>query len=90
MVRPYVAAEAGVETLLRAGGDLEIGHFGDQSVMLRDEVTGQRYRAVAGTMTNGVSVTLGGDLAKVFSSAYLPDGAAVLDDTRTRLRAGLQ
>lgn len=90
-LRPYVAAEAGVETWVRAGGDLVIGHFGDQSVMLRDEVTGQRYRAVAGTLTEGMSFTLGGDLARVFSSAYLPDGgAAVLGDTRSRLRAGMQ
>ena len=90
-LRPYLAAEAGVETLVRAGGDLVIGHFGDRSVMLRDEVTGQRYRAVAGTLTNGMSVTLGGDLARVFASDYLPDGGlALLADTRTRLRAGVQ
>lgn len=90
-LRPYVAAEAGVETLVRAGGDLVIGHFGDQSVMLRDEVTGQRYRAVAGTLTEGMSFTLGGDMARVFSSAYLPDSSgAVLGDTRTRVRAGVQ
>ncbi len=88
---PFLAAQAGVETLVRAGGDLVIGHFGEQAVMLRDGVTGQRYRAVAGNLDSGLSFTIGGDVARVFSSVYLPDGgAAVASDSRTRLRAGVQ
>lgn len=88
--RPFLAAQAGVETWVRAGGDLIIGHFGVQSLMLRDEVTGQRYRAVTGPVQPGFSLTLGGDVARVFSSAYLPDGqSAVATDSRTRLRAGI-
>lgn len=90
-MRPFVAAQAGVETYVRAGGDLVIGSFGKGSLMLRDETTGQRYRGVDGAHIPAMSFTLGGDVAKVFDSAYLPDGgAAVAEDTRTRIRAGLQ
>lgn len=88
--RPFVAGQAGVETLVRLGGDLAIGHFGQRSVMLRDDVTGQRYRAVAAALEPGLSLTLGGDVARVFASAYLPaDGAVVASNSRTRLRAGV-
>ncbi len=89
-VRPFVAAAAGVETLVRAGGDLVIGSFGNGALMLRDDTTGQRYRAVPGERTPALSFTLGGDVAHVFGSALLPDGGtAVTRDTRGRLRAGV-
>ncbi len=90
-MRPFLAAQAGVETYVRAGGDLVVGGFGKGSLMLRDDVTGQRYRAVNGELTPAMSFTLGGDIAKVFGSAYLPaGGVAVASDTRTRIRAGVQ
>ena len=90
-MRPFMAAQAGVETYVRAGGDLVIGSFGKGSLMLRDEVTGQRYRAVDGAHIPAMSFTLGGDVARVFDSAYLPEGgAAVMTDTRARIRAGVQ
>ena len=90
-IRPFVAAQAGVETYVRAGGDLVIGSFGKGALMLRDDVTGQRYRAVNGDHIPAMSFTLGGDVAKVFDSAYLPSGGAVVaSDTRTRIRAGVQ
>lgn len=88
--RPFVEARAGVETLLRIGGDITIGDLGRDDLMLRDVTTGQRYRAVEGDRDNGISLTMGGDLAQVFDSALLPDGgAATLSDQRYRLRAGL-
>ncbi len=87
--RPFIEARAGDETLVRAGGDLVIGTLGKQDLMLRDVGTGQRFRAVAGGQQPGVSVVLGGDIARVFDSNYLPDGGAVTaSDTRHRLRAG--
>ncbi len=90
-LRPFMAAQAGVETYVRAGGDLVIGSFGKGALMLRDGTTGQRYRAVNGDHIPAMSFTLGGDVAKVFDSAYLPSGgAAVASDTRTRIRAGVQ
>jgi Uncharacterized protein conserved in bacteria (DUF2219) len=89
-LRPFVSAQAGVETMVRAGGDLVIGSFGDGALMLRDDTTGQRYRGVQGDAVPGVSFTLGGDVAHVFDSALLPSGgAAVASETRGRMRAGL-
>jgi hypothetical protein len=90
-LRPFASASAGLETLARVGGDLTIGHFGEGSVMLRDETTGQRYRAVAGDQVTGYSLVMGGDVAHVFDSALLPaGGAAVMNGTRERLRLGMQ
>ncbi len=89
-LRPFVEAQAGVETYLRVGGDLVIGGFGSDSLMLRDQVTGQRYTGVRGEAGQGFSFTLGGDVARVFDSAYLPDGGAVTSsDSRARIRAGV-
>ncbi|MCU0801399.1 MAG: lipid A deacylase LpxR family protein [Rhodobacteraceae bacterium] len=89
-LRPFVEARAGDETLIRAGGDIVIGRAWENALMLRDTVTGQRYAGIDGG-TPGLSVTLGADVAHVFSSRYLPaGGAAVLSDNRTRLRAGVE
>ena len=89
--RPFVEARAGDESLLRIGGDLVVGRFGQRDLMLRDVATGQRYRAVSGAVQPGVSLVMGGDVARVFDSVYLPDGEAVTaSETRHRLRAGLQ
>lgn len=89
-IRPYAEARAGVETLLRVGGDITIGALGRDDLMLRDETTGQRYRAVEGAREQGLSLTMGGDVARVFDSALLADtGAAGLREDRYRLRAGL-
>jgi hypothetical protein len=89
-LRPFVAAQAGSETLVRAGGDLMIGSFGIGALMLREEGTGQRFRGVAGDQTPGATFTLGGDVAHVFDSAYLPEGGpAVASETRSRFRAGM-
>jgi hypothetical protein len=90
-LRPFAGAEAGVESLLRFGGDLVIGKFGQGGLMLRDQVTGQRYSGINGDRVPGLSLVMGGDVSRVFSSIYLPsDEAAVLSDVRSRLRAGVQ
>lgn len=89
-LRPFAELRAGVETLVRVGGDLTIGPMGADDLLLRDPVTGQRYRAVEGSRDDGFSLTLGADVAQVFNSALLPEGgAATLADSRHRLRAGL-
>lgn len=88
--RPFLEAQAGVETLVRAGGDLSFGRFGQGGLMLRDTTTGQRIDGIRGDLRTGLTATLGGDVAHVLDSALLPDsGAARLRDTRARLRAGL-
>lgn len=88
--RPFVESQLGVENLLRGGLDIMIGQLGRDDLMLRDQTTGQRYSAVQGPDRGGLSVNIGGDVARVFSSAYLPSGgAAQMSPIRYRLRAGL-
>ena len=89
LVRPFVEARAGVEDLVRVGGDVLIGPVGDEALMLRDVATGQLYRG-GGQGDPGVSYLIGGDIAAVAGSAYLPeDGGYVVSDTRSRARAGV-
>lgn len=89
-LRPFGEVRAGDEVLVRFGGDLVVGGMTDGALMLRDGVTGQRYRAVRGTGADGLSFVLGGDLAAVASSVYLPSGGAVdLAKSRSRARAGV-
>lgn len=89
-LRPFVEAQAGVENLLRGGVDFTLGKLGRDDLLLRDQTTGQRYSAAQGADGRGLSVTLGGDMARVISSVYLPSGGDVVaTDLRTRLRAGL-
>lgn len=90
-VRPFVEAQAGIETFLRAGADLTFGGFGEGSLLIREYMTGQRYRAIKGDLIPGTSFTLGADIAHVFDSALLPEGGeAELSSTRARARAGIQ
>lgn len=88
--RPFVQVQAGAETLVRMGADLTFGGFGRGDLMLRDGATGLRYRAVEGDRKGGISFVLGGDVARVFDSVYLPDdGGVTLNPDRLRLRAGM-
>lgn len=90
VLRPFAELQAGVETYARVGADLAIGQQWLGSLLVRDSSTGQRYVTIRGNRTPGVSFSLGGDIAHVFDSAYLPsDSAATLDETRPRLRAGV-
>lgn len=88
-MRPFVEARAGDENLVRAGVDFTIGRFGRGELVSRDWVTGHRYRAGA-RQEKGLSFVVGADIAKVFSSIYLPEDRGYrLTDTRRRVRAGL-
>lgn len=90
-VRPFVEARAGVETLVRAGVDFEIGRMTRGDLMVRDGITGQRYRTMGlGSGSGGVSFVVGFDTAVVSESAYLPSSQGlVLTDRRDRVRAGM-
>jgi hypothetical protein len=89
-LRPFVEAQAGLETFVRLGGDLVIGKLGQDDLMLRDPGTGQRYRAVEGERNQNLSFVIGGDVAQMFDSKLLPSGeTATLSDSRSRLRAGV-
>jgi hypothetical protein len=90
-MRPFIEVQAGAESLVRVGGDLTFGHYATEALMLRDNSTGQRYRAAAGDRVEGLSVLLGGDIAKVYESEYFVATDAITPtDTRRRLRAGMQ
>lgn len=88
-LRPFIEARAGVETLVRAGMDFEIGTLSSNDVMIRDGITGQRYRTILGGQ-GGLSFIVGLDTALVSESAYLPTGRGyTLTDRRDRARAGV-
>lgn len=88
-LRPFLEGRAGIETLVRAGIDLTIGDVGRGGLLTRDPITGQRYRTVAGDFT-GFAFVMGGDIASVADSVYLPASSGVeVRDLRSRLRAGL-
>jgi hypothetical protein len=89
-LRPFVEAQIGAESLMRVGGDLVIGSLGQGAIMARDMVSGQRYRIVEADHNLGYSLVMGGDVARVADSVFLPvGGAAVMSSQRSRLRAGV-
>ena len=88
-LRPFAEARAGDETLVRIGADFNFGTIGQGELLVRESVTGQRYRAVYDSQ-RGFSFTLGGDVAYVADSVYLPENRGYqLTSRRDRLRAGL-
>lgn len=88
-LRPFVEARTGVETLARAGFDLSIGAVGQKELLVRDPVSGHRYRVINETW-RGFSYVFGADVAYVADSALLPEENDLLhEDIRTRARAGV-
>jgi hypothetical protein len=89
-LRPFVEARAGDETYLRAGVDLTYGQLAQGGLLVRETVTGQRYRTIQGEAT-GLTLTAGADIAYVTDSIYLPDSSGYdLEDSRHRARLGLR
>ncbi|WP_299561793.1 lipid A-modifier LpxR family protein [uncultured Sulfitobacter sp.] len=89
-LRPFLEGRAGAETLLRAGLDLTIGRIGQEELLVRENVTGQRYRVVQDEGIRGFSFVVGGDIAHVADSIYLPEERGyTLTPNRDRLRAGV-
>lgn len=87
-LRPFVELRAGVEDIARIGLDFRLGAVGQDELLIRDPVSGHRYRAV--TMPqNGYAFVLGADLAHVRDSLYLPAPRYQPTRTRGRVRAGL-
>lgn len=86
MIRPFVAAETGAETLARVGADVFIGPVGQGELLLRDPVTGQLMRGIEDGGP-GVALVAGADLAQVSDSNLLPEDQAT--ETRARARAGV-
>ncbi len=89
-LRPFLEGRAGAETMLRAGFDLTFGMVGQGELLVREGVTGQRYRVVQNGNVTGFSFLLGADIAHVADSIYLPEEDGYnLTDTRDRVRAGV-
>jgi hypothetical protein len=88
--RPFIEAQAGVTTFVRVGGDLLIGSAYSKGVWVRDAGTGQLYQSLGGAGRSGMAFTLGADIARVFSSVYLPSsGGYQFTPARVRARAGI-
>ncbi len=88
-LRPFVEARAGVETLARVGFDWTFGELGQSELLIRDPITGHRYRGVTSDWS-GFSFVVGADVAYVEDSEFFPeDRGPVLDNSRERLRAGV-
>ncbi|MFT6452728.1 MAG: hypothetical protein ACJA06_002231 [Halocynthiibacter sp.] len=89
-LRPFVEMKAGPEVLARVGGDLIVGGAVQGQLMLRDATTGQLYQGTRKDPNRGFSFVLGGDVAHVAQSKWLPKSTGLkLTDMRTRLRTGV-
>ncbi|OWU76347.1 lipid A-modifier LpxR family protein [Phaeobacter sp. 22II1-1F12B] len=87
-LRPFAEVRAGDETLVRIGADLTFGGGGGE-LLVRESVTGQRYRVLFNEEPRW-NFIIGGDVAYVEDSVYLPDNIGVdLKNNRYRLRAGV-
>lgn len=88
-LRPFIEMQAGVETFVRIGADLHFGKAGQADLFSRDVVTGHRV-PITQTGPLGLSIAVGGDVAHVEHSAYLPAyGGYDVSAPRWRARAGL-
>lgn len=90
-LRPFVEAQAGVETYARAGLDIFFGQGISGSLVTRDVVTGHIMTAVSMKGLAGMTPTIGADITRVFASGYLPRSSGVrARDWRVRVRAGFK
>jgi len=88
-IRPFAEARAGDETLVRVGADLTFGSVSLGELLSRESITGQRYRVIYRSAP-GYSLTVGGDIAYVANSVYLPENRGYqLSSHRDRVRAGI-
>jgi len=88
--RPFVEAQLGVENYIRLGGDLTLGHAAKGAFQVRDSSTGHRVIAMKSDRAPGMTFVVGGDVAYVQSSQYLPAASGyTVQSPRIRLRAGV-
>ncbi len=88
-LRPFVEAQAGVETLVRVGGDIRFGNYDEEALMIRDAVTGQRVIGVPSAEGGGFTFSAGGDVAYVSESVLFPAAGPDAEEIRYRLRGGV-
>jgi hypothetical protein len=85
-LRPFAEAQAGVETMVRAGADIRFGNVDHDALLIRDVVTGQRVIGLPGGNTSGWSFAGGADLAYVHESELLPAQGPDHEELRFRVR----
>lgn len=89
-IRPFVEAQAGVETFVRTGVDFEFGRACQSQFKIRDVTTGQRYAGFTCQDGTFATASLGIDVAHVFDSHYFPSSSDVtFAETRPRVRLGI-
>jgi len=88
-IRPFGELRIGDETLARIGADILFGSVGRGELLARESITGQRYRMIYRSAP-GMSFVVGGDIAYVSDSVYLPaDRGFQVEERRGRVRAGI-
>ncbi|MAM62633.1 lipid A-modifier LpxR family protein [Maritimibacter sp. UBA3975] len=87
--RPFASAHVGLESYARVGFDLLVGPGFRNGVIARDYVSGQPYQVLKRVNEPGISVLFGADVARVFSSSFLPSPGYTLTPVRARLRGGV-
>jgi hypothetical protein len=89
-IRPFVSGQAGIETFVRTGVDITLGTIGNGELMIRDSASGHRYRTIQNPRNQGFSFVMGGDIAYVSDSVFLPEDRGLdLTDHRDRVRLGV-
>lgn len=92
-IRPFVGAQFGYETFMRAGVDFLWGNHSYAERFVRDPVTGfvQPSSTARASAMEGFSLLAGLDYTAVTSSDFLPDTADVeMEPGRIRARIGMQ
>ncbi|HKL64995.1 MAG TPA: lipid A-modifier LpxR family protein [Roseovarius sp.] len=88
-LRPFAEARVGIETLVRAGADITIGSLTRGELLVREPVTGQRYRVVREEGA-GTAFIFGADIAHVEDSELLPSRTGQrAEEKRARVRGGV-
>ena len=87
-IRPFFEAYSTAETLARLGADIYFGNGFSNSLYIRDQVTGQRYRTI-GASEEKFGFSIGGDIGHVSKSAFFDGAESTMLHRRLRFRTGL-
>jgi hypothetical protein len=89
IARPFFEARIGAESLVRTGFDITLGTVGNGELLVRDPVSGHRYRTIWNSGWRGHGLVVGADISFVSDTIFLPSSGAVSHkDKRVRVRAG--
>jgi len=90
LIRPFVEAQAGIETYARAGVDVVFGKGFQRNFFTRDPNTGFLLTNARRDDASGFGFILGGDVAYIADSQLLPKSRGyTVRPVRPRVRAGM-